>query len=228
MAAAVDVTVIFGRFVEGVDIALVRAPPVDFGEQPLRITFEDLPIFVDRGRSRDLSPCRYGHLDISWRSTRSKGERSRSCKLRPEKCRKPMPVKAGGGFPSIVPGVRDRCDRLLRLIPGRLRSILRTSAAMRPGRLRHITRTFSCGRRAIFGWKNRLLRLSVRSSWETDQLRWIRIPWISLSKATAFNRTAFFVSSAFRVLMAASIFSRRRTFAAANAAFLSRSSRTSL
>src|SRR3546814_21085402 len=45
--------------------------------QPLRITFEDLPIFVDRGRSRDLSPCRYGHLDISWRSTRSKGERSR-------------------------------------------------------------------------------------------------------------------------------------------------------
>jgi len=33
--------------------------------------------------------------------------------LRPEKCRKPMPVKAGGGFPSIVPGVRDRCDRLL-------------------------------------------------------------------------------------------------------------------
>src|SRR3546814_16171179 len=87
--------------------------------QPLRITFEDLPIFVDRGRSRDLSPCRYGHLDISWRSTRSKGERSRSCKLRPEKCRKPMPVKAGGGFPSIVPGVRDRCARLLRLIPGR-------------------------------------------------------------------------------------------------------------
>jgi hypothetical protein len=54
VAAAVDVTVIFGRFVEGVDIALVRAPPVDFGEQPLRITFEDLPIFVDRGRSRDL------------------------------------------------------------------------------------------------------------------------------------------------------------------------------
>src|SRR3546814_10674427 len=49
------------------------------------MTFEDLPIFVDRGRSRDLSPCRYGHLDISWRSTRSKGERRRSCKLRPEK-----------------------------------------------------------------------------------------------------------------------------------------------
>src|SRR3546814_13777395 len=81
-------------------MALVRAPPVDFGEQPLRITFEDLPIFVDRGRSRDLSPCRYGHLDISWRSTRSKGERSRSCKLRPAKCRKPIPVTPGGGFPS--------------------------------------------------------------------------------------------------------------------------------
>src|SRR3546814_2642865 len=97
-AASVDVTVILGRFVEGVEIALVRAPPVDFGEQPLRITFEDLPIFDDRGRSRDLSPCRYGHLDISWRSTRSKGERSRSCKLRPEKCRKPMLVKAGGGL----------------------------------------------------------------------------------------------------------------------------------
>src|SRR3546814_12764674 len=102
VAAAVDVTVIFGRFVEGVDIALVRAPPVDFGEQPLRITFEDLPIFVDRGRSRDLSLCRYGHLDISWRSLRSKVYRSSSCHLLPDNSRNTMSVTQVSGIPSLV------------------------------------------------------------------------------------------------------------------------------